>query len=533
MIKIAVTALRPTTNTENARPNLPAGRERVKRHDHCVWSHTTMSRTRRVEKTAIQKPLCRLCECPTSDGHVLAWQVDRLKLRKWAMKVMNLTEEDENLPEVVEEDALICYFCIWHAEFGDESGDEAVAWWPKNLDLEENARVLRENYSVGEVDQCWVQLEEVDLAKYEKKIPLESKEGQGLCLYCGNSFNHLLDHVRVYHKEAIKCGYWGCTTFFHTEVEKEQHMDFHKKPNEPCESRKIRCKYCENVNIFSSFPTWRKHMKRNHPELPVACTRYGCKEYFKSKSEMILHLNSFHNRAVNQDVYQCKHCEYFTTLKHLLKRHEEAKHMPKTFKCDRCDTKFGSKWQVERHYKDWHIFDKCKSCGQDVSLGYKADHGRPLVCSRCKRSFECSGLYQSHRKSYRGTNFRCGEFKRHVQQDDSKTRIFRCDHCDFSTFEKGELSRHMQRKHFPKTIKCDECDNFFSANYLLKYHKRRSHEYVRCADCVQEMLRQKIYKHQLVKTCRRCGRKFKCSGLFQKHCLKSCQNRDFSCNSAR
>ncbi|XP_065345418.1 uncharacterized protein LOC135942974 [Cloeon dipterum] len=98
-------------------------------------------------KPAIQKPLCRLCECPTSDGHVLASQVDRFKLRKWAMQVMNLTEEDENLPDVVEEDALICYFCIWQAEFGDESGDEAVAWWPKNLDLEENAKVLRENYS--------------------------------------------------------------------------------------------------------------------------------------------------------------------------------------------------------------------------------------------------------------------------------------------------------------------------------------------------------------------------------------------------
>ncbi|XP_065346189.1 uncharacterized protein LOC135943545 [Cloeon dipterum] len=104
-----------------------------------------------VGKPPIQKLLCRLCECPTSDGHVLASQVDRFKLRKWAMEVMNLTEEDENLPDVVEEDSLICYFCIWQAEFGDESGDEAVAWWPKNLDLEENVKVLRENYSSMEL----------------------------------------------------------------------------------------------------------------------------------------------------------------------------------------------------------------------------------------------------------------------------------------------------------------------------------------------------------------------------------------------
>ncbi|CAB3379119.1 Hypothetical predicted protein [Cloeon dipterum] len=250
-------------------------------------------------KTAIQKPLCRLCECPTSDGHVLASQVDRFKLRKWAMKVMNLTERDENLPEVVGEDALICYFCIWQAEFGDESGDEAVAWWPKNLDLDKNAKVLRENYSVGDVEQCWVQLEEVDLAKNTKNIPKKSKNLSGVCLYCGKIRNSLIRHIKYMHKAAIKCGFHGCATYFHTEEEKEQHMqqDLHEERYKPFESMKIRCKYCEIEKLFSSAISWRNHMIRMHPEFSEVCSCKGCKEYFKSKSEMIVHFNSCHKQG--------------------------------------------------------------------------------------------------------------------------------------------------------------------------------------------------------------------------------------------
>ncbi|XP_065345460.1 zinc finger protein 23-like [Cloeon dipterum] len=378
-------------------------------------------------KIPIQKPLCRLCECPTSDGHVLASQVDRFKLRKWAMKIMNLTENDENLPEVVGEDALICYFCIWQAEFGDESGDETVAWWPRNLDLEENARVLRKNYSVGEVEQCWVQLEEVDLAKYTKESPKKRKfdidlakykkeipkrrNRSGVCFYCGRRFNGLMEHIKSKHKKAIKCGIRGCATYFHTEKEKEQHMkqNFHEKGNKPQESKKIRCKYCETVYFFSSSMTRRRHMNRMHPELPVPCTRVGCKEYFKSKSEMILHINSLHKQAVNQDLYLCKHCEYFTTKKKMLRRHEEAKHMPKIFKCDSCDAKFGAKWIVNKHFKRFHTFEKCKCCGQNVTRGLMENHRKPSFCCRCKLRFKCSGLYKLHWKKCKQTLFSCKE----------------------------------------------------------------------------------------------------------------------------
>ncbi|XP_065345442.1 transcriptional repressor CTCFL-like [Cloeon dipterum] len=216
-------------------------------------------------------------------------------------------------------------------------------------------------------------LEVVDLTKYEREIPKKS----GACLYCCKRFNVLRQHIRMMHKEAIKCGIKGCTTYFQTEEEKERHMqkDFHEKQIKPCESRKIRCKYCVIIKLYSKVKSWREHMRRKHPKL-VACTQYGCKGYFKSKPEMILHVNSFHKRGKNQDLFECEHCEYFTKWKHLMVLHQQAKHIPKKFKCDSCDVKFGSKGSFGKHIKQYHKFDKCKSCGKDVALGLKRRHRR-------------------------------------------------------------------------------------------------------------------------------------------------------------
>ncbi|XP_065346537.1 zinc finger protein 431-like [Cloeon dipterum] len=499
-------------------------------------------------KPPIQKPLCRLCECPTSDGHVLASQVDRFKLRKWAMKVLELTATDENLPMLIGEDHLICYFCIWKAEFDDEGGDDSVAWWPKNLDLEENAKVLRDNFSAGEVVQCWVQLEEIELPEYEKEIPKKRKPGNKHCIYCGIDYKNLMDHVKLRHSEAIKCGFFGCTTYFHTEEEKEQHMqqDIYAKHFTRRESRKILCKFCTEITFLSTLDIWRTHMTRFHPEFSVRCLHFGCEEYFKSKSELIVHINSWHKRGLNQDHLQCKHCEYYTTNHKNLRRHEQLMHKPKIFKCDTCDAKFGSKWILNTHCKLRHTFEKCESCGQDVTLGAIAVHRKPSVCSKCKLSFECSGLYKLHKKTRcLETIHRCAVCTQvyatawrlkfhasrvHVTKATKAIRIeiFRCHHCDYSTSTKKNLQLHIQLTHFPQRLKCEICNTSFASEYFLELHEQNLHEYVHCSECRQEMLRHDVINHQKIKSCRRCKCKFRCSRSYQLH-WESCKQTPFTC----
>ncbi|CAB3380807.1 Hypothetical predicted protein [Cloeon dipterum] len=142
---------------------------------------------------SIQKALCLICERPTADGAVSAVHVDKEKLQEWFLNV------SESELEEIEDEELICYYCVWHAEFQwkfDEMADENLVWWNLDLDLDEAARELRKKYFEGESEQCWVQLEKIELPNSESEanvIPIVAKRSGGLsvmsfqkdlCLIC-------------------------------------------------------------------------------------------------------------------------------------------------------------------------------------------------------------------------------------------------------------------------------------------------------------------------------------------------------------
>ncbi|CAB3380801.1 Hypothetical predicted protein [Cloeon dipterum] len=135
---------------------------------------------------SIQKALCLICERPTADGAVLAVHVDKEKLQTWFLNVC------ESELEEIEDDDLICYYCLWHAEFQwkfSEMADENLVWWNLDLDLDDAARELRKKYFEGESEQCWVQLENIELPNSESAaniIPIVAKSRSRLyeCIYC-------------------------------------------------------------------------------------------------------------------------------------------------------------------------------------------------------------------------------------------------------------------------------------------------------------------------------------------------------------
>jgi hypothetical protein len=55
--------------------------------------------------------LCRLCECPVSDGGVRVDQLDAAKLSKWWLCKIGTDFQ----PEESEIGEIICNFCIWDA----------------------------------------------------------------------------------------------------------------------------------------------------------------------------------------------------------------------------------------------------------------------------------------------------------------------------------------------------------------------------------------------------------------------------------
>ncbi|CAB3381589.1 Hypothetical predicted protein [Cloeon dipterum] len=132
-----------------------------------------------LSEMSLQKELCLICDCPTADGAIFAVHVDKEKLQEWFLKVCG-----HELAEKVEDDDKICYFCAWQAEFlwkFDGMVDEDLVWWPRNLDFDDAAKELRKYYFEGIVEQCCVQLEEVDLPESEED---ETDKEKALCLIC-------------------------------------------------------------------------------------------------------------------------------------------------------------------------------------------------------------------------------------------------------------------------------------------------------------------------------------------------------------
>ncbi|CAB3387608.1 Hypothetical predicted protein [Cloeon dipterum] len=152
---------------------------------------------------SLQKELCLICERPTADGAVSAVHVDKEKLQTWFLNVC-----EYEMAEEIEDEDKICYFCAWHAEFQwkfNGMSDETFVWW--NSDLDDAVKELRKHYFEGNVEQCWVQLEVIQIPDHEKDQVKEDEKNGKKCFYCMKvfSFSTTLNiHLKKTHKDVIR-----------------------------------------------------------------------------------------------------------------------------------------------------------------------------------------------------------------------------------------------------------------------------------------------------------------------------------------
>ncbi|CAB3386147.1 Hypothetical predicted protein [Cloeon dipterum] len=358
---------------------------------------------------SLQKVLCLICERPTADGAVLAVHVDKDKLQTWFLNVCG-----HELEEEIRDEDKICYFCLWHAEFQwkfDELADETLVWW--NLDLDDAAKELRKYYSEGKVEQCWVQLEEIELPKSDDEektgtIKAKRKPRTWKCIYCGKRFKYsrtLSEHMKKMHKEAFRCENRNCATYFHSLEEKEEHTkNIHEKSKE---REKFNCSFCGKE--FEGPQNYNKHVRQVHKEFPVKCSLHGCLLFFQTKAEMKTHFDSVHGKDYEAKKFRCNDCDYKAMKKSHLELHIANKHLPKYMKCKICDIKlYSTESTLRTHVNQVHKFKVCTHCKLVVSIHiFQKHHLNITKCNRCKSKFQCSGLYQSHLKSCKKTIFKC------------------------------------------------------------------------------------------------------------------------------
>ena len=140
--------------------------------------------------------------------------------------------------------------------------------------------------------------------------------------------------------------------------------------------------------------------------------------------------------------FLCDKCEFMTTTKANLKRHNLVVHEKiKKFVCDQCGLRFGTRANLTHHVDCIHRGLKKYSCPQ-------CDH---TAATRHK-------------------------IKLHILHVHEKVRPYKCDICSFSAAEKKALQIHIDAVHLKlKNISCPKCEYKTHRRGFLNLHMKRRH----------------------------------------------------------
>lgn len=219
------------------------------------------------------------------------------------------------------------------------------------------------------------------------------------------------------------------------------------KPDHPCSE-------CDR--IFTSSSQLKRHSAVHTGERPHVCD--VCDRRFSQIGQL-----NFHRKFHNNPRYRCHVCS-----KPFLRPSDIEKHMrthtgEKPYDCKICPKSFAQLGALQQHERI-HSGEKpysCEICGKRFSQkANKTKHvkihkegERPHTCHVCGRSFSELSEMELHRAGHGGGRPR------------------KCDQCDDSFRKLSELNHHVRRFHtFERQHKCMFCTKEFYSIYNLKQH---------------------------------------------------------------
>ena len=182
----------------------------------------------------------------------------------------------------------------------------------------------------------------------------------------------------------------------------------------------------------------------------------------------------------NEDMFQCKKCNYTTRFAHNLTKHFNAKHTNLMHECSLCESKYSWKQQLKNHVESIH----------EGKIGMIKT--RKLVrkkCTQCDFIAANSSSLRTHRLNiHEGKRYYCNQcdynvahtmnLKSHVQIVHEGIR-YECNECDFKATLRKNLRRHTEGVHKGVRYDCHEIDCDYKAypkssldRHMLRIHKR-------------------------------------------------------------
>jgi len=289
-----------------------------------------------------------------------------------------------------------------------------------------------------------------DLEKHKKeghqRVERHAKAAE--CFYCQKTicdqFAYGL-HIRTHHsKEAIRCKYKHCFTFFKSECELKKHYE-EKHPE------KYNCALCGYTT--SKRNSFRVHWQSHHLPKEFKCPH--CPKLFGSKSILGHHVEIYHKPKKN-----CPHCKEFGTN---LNRHVV------TAKCPTCSKPFPCKKLFTDHKLKCKKVHECLECGKQFKIAYflkqhsKVSGTSGKKCKGWKCKF-CEKCFADHKS-----------LKSHQLSEHFEFLKFKCNFCEEAFYCKETIRRHISLKHNFGGFKCKICDKNYYRKRELIIHKQNKH----------------------------------------------------------
>ena len=267
------------------------------------------------------------------------------------------------------------------------------------------------------IKECRVKLSKIKW-KYEKADPLDAKSGR--LLSC---------HVRAKGPNERTCSECGFT--FSTSENLMIHLkNIHSK---------------NFTEIQDTFELDKSALPDDPKDVKLGIKKWECDICGYSpirRADLQSHIKKVHSTI---KAFKCDFCEYASNDKRNITIHEKAVHLKiKDCICKICDQAFSHSQTLNRHMRTQHGTLKEYNCNL-------CDHG---VSTRL--------MLEMHK------------VKAHGEEDNLK--YFKCDFCEYETYEKSRLTTHIRVVHNKiKDYKCDICNKVFGHSQTLNRHKRIVH----------------------------------------------------------
>ena len=178
-----------------------------------------------------------------------------------------------------------------------------------------------------------------------------------------------------------------------------------------------------------------------------------------------------------------KNAGQLVTTDHKLKQSNK----PRTFRCQQCVFKCDTQGKMNEHFRSSHLPVKCPECDDTFTTPntlarHRYTHGElTKVCRDCDKKFAFAHELKIHRFShsqhpafkcaYPDCNkafFREGELTKHAKIH--KKIIWKCEHCEYESYDECNLKGHMALHSKSKKHACTFCTVCFTFYMQLLRH---------------------------------------------------------------